>query len=79
MINEKEYVAFILGYDLLHTTLSECEDNETDLTYSKCLEIAEDFLKSTYNRFDRDLYTCVCEYLMSEDFEKFEKKFNIFY
>lgn len=72
-------VAFMLGYDLLHKALSESEDNETDLTYGKCLEIAEDFINSSYDRYDRSLYTCVCEYLMSEEFEKFEKKFKIYY
>jgi hypothetical protein len=73
-------VVFILGYDLLHDSLVNSGREETDIAYSRCLEIAEDFLNSEYNREDKALYTCVVEYLMySENFEKFSEKFNISY
>lgn len=73
-------VAFMLGYDLLHTAFENSGNAETDIVYSRCLEIAEDFVNSEYDRYDRGLYTCVCEYLQwSENFKKFEEKFNIFY
>lgn len=73
-------VAFILGYDLLQSAFANSEEPETDLTYSKCLEIAEDFVNSPYDRIDRGLYTCVCEYLeWSDSFEKIAKKYHIAY
>lgn len=79
-INEREYVAFILGYDLLHDEFANSSEPETDLVFEKCLEIADDFLKSEFNDEHFGLYTCVVEYLMnSSSFEKIGEKYRIAY
>ena len=80
MSDELTYAAFILGYDLLHDTFAKSDRPETDVVYERCLEIAKDFINSDYNRNDLGLYTCLTTYLeWSSSFEKFEKRYGIFY
>ena len=79
-ITEFENVVFILGYDLLHDAFARSDTPETDVVLCRCVEIAEDFMNSSFNRADRGLYTCVCDYLeWSDSFKNLANKFGICY
>lgn len=80
MVEERCYIAFILGYDLFHDEFANSERNETDLVFNVCLEIADDFLASEYNNREKDLYSCLVCYLINcPSFERFEKEYGLYY
>lgn len=68
---EKEYIMFVLGYDLLNEELSNTSDPECDMAYEKCKNIAEDFLNSKYNDSNKSLYDCLVDYIEDEKYIKF--------
>ena len=49
MEDDRDYIMFVLGYDLLNKDFSNSSNPECDIVYHKCKQIAEDFLKSDYN------------------------------
>lgn len=64
------YVAFILGRDLLKDILPY----ENDLAYEFCVNVAKDFEVSEFNVNTKGLYGCVVDYINNRfDFEN--KKF----
>lgn len=71
MQNEKEYIIFILGYDLLNDILLDTSGLECDTAYEKCTKIADDFLESEFNNFNKSLYDCLIDYIESERYAKF--------
>lgn len=71
MQNEKEYIIFILGYDLLNEELSNNSDPECDIAYDKCNKIADDFINSEYNNEFKGMYDCLVDYVESERYLKF--------
>lgn len=60
---EKEYITFILGYDLLHNTIEKLKYNECDIIYQKCKIIANDFYESDYNVSTMGMYECLVNYI----------------
>lgn len=46
MIDEKYYLAYVLGYDLLHQEIRLSNNNECDTSFENCLEIIDSFLNS---------------------------------
>ena len=75
MRTEIDYIAFVLAYDLMHDDFAESEHGECDLVYEKCLEIAKDFYKSEFNNPNRDLYSCLEEYVNYLRRRKAEKEY----
>lgn len=73
---EKTYIIFVLGYDLLNTEISNSKEQECDLAFEKCNKIAEDFLGSEYNNENRNLYDCLKDYLKSERYESLNNTNN---
>ena len=48
IFDDKNYFAFILGYDLLSYEFKESPNPECDLTFKFCNKIADDYLNSEY-------------------------------
>lgn len=71
MQENKNYVIFILGYDLLQNHFSNSIESECDLVYEKCSKIADDFLVSKYNSDNKSLYDCIVDYVRSERYINF--------
>lgn len=66
MQENKNYIIFVLGYDLLQNYFSNFIEPECDLVYERCSKIADDFLESKYNSDDKSLYDCIADYVRSE-------------
>ena len=66
MKEDKEYIRFILWYDLLKNHFLNSTELECDLVYEKCSKIADDFLVSEYNSNNKSLYDCVADYVRSQ-------------
>lgn len=62
MRTEREYVAFVLGYDMIHDNLDRMECTCDD-AFEICTGIADEFLSSEFNNPNKDLYTCLQEYV----------------
>ena len=77
MQEDRNYIVFILGYDLLQNQFLNSKEPECDLVYDKCTKIADDFLKSKYNVNSKSLYDCVVDYIDSERFITFKKLLEI--
>ena len=73
MQGDKDYIVFILGYDLLQKQFLNSKEPECDLVYDKCNKIADDFLISEYNRNTKSLYGCIVDYINSERYNIFKK------
>lgn len=57
--NQREYIIFILGYDLLQNLFSFSCKPEADFVYKKCNKLADMFLESRYNVDTKPLYDCL--------------------
>lgn len=57
--NDCQYIAFVLGRDLLKNVLPY----ENDLAYDFCKKVAQDFKDSVYNVGYRGLYECLEDYV----------------
>lgn len=68
---EKNYIIFVLGYDLLNEELMGVPYPECDLAYERCRSIAEDFLNSEYNVNTKSLYDCLVDYVEDKKYIKF--------
>lgn len=68
---EKNYIVFVLGYDLLNEELMTVPYPECDVAYEKCKNIAEDFLNSKYNVNHKSLYDCLVDYVEDKKYIKF--------
>lgn len=66
MKENKNYIIFVLAYDLLQNHFSNSIEPECDLVYEKCSKIADDFLVSKYSSNNKSLYDCVADYVKSE-------------
>lgn len=71
MNNERAYIIFVLGYDLLNKEFSNSSNPECDIVYDKCKQIAEDFLKSDYNFTTENLYEALVAYVDEKNHLKF--------
>ena len=71
MESDKDYIIFVLGYDLLNKEFSNSSDPECDIVYDKCKQIAEDFLKSDYNLTTEGLYEALVVYIDEKNHLKF--------
>lgn len=60
--SEKMYIAFVLGYDLLHDEFDRLE-LACDEAFEISLEIADWFLNSEYDNPNKDLYSCLQDFL----------------
>ena len=49
-MTEKIYLAFVLGYDLLHDMFAKSPMPETDITFEFCNVIADEFMESAEYR-----------------------------
>lgn len=59
---EKMYIAFVLGYDLLHDEFDRLE-LACDEAFEIGLEIAYWFLDSKYDNPSKDLYSCLQDFV----------------
>ena len=63
-MNEKNYVIFVLGYDLLQDKLKAQQFNECDTVYEQCKQIAKYFMKSEeYKNNNIGLYEALQRYI----------------
>lgn len=60
--SEKMYIAFVLGYDLLHYEFDKLEF-ACDEAFEISLGIADWFLNSEYDNPDKSLYDCLQEFI----------------
>lgn len=62
--NEKSYIAFVLGYDLLNKEISNSNYPECDLSYDICSSLAEQFINSEeYKDIKHSTYEMLQEWL----------------
>ncbi len=71
MEDDRDYIMFVLGYDLLNKDFSNSSNPECDIVYHKCKQIAEDFLKSDYNLTTESLYEALVVYIDEKNHLKF--------
>lgn len=71
MQSDRDYIIFVLGYDLLNREFSNSSNPECDIVYDKCKQIAEDFLKSDYNLTTENLYEALVVYIDEKNHLKF--------
>ncbi len=48
MIDEKYYLVYVLGYDLLHAEIEQSNNSECDTSFENCLEIIDSFFRSEW-------------------------------
>ena len=46
MTDEKYYLAYVLGYDLLHDLIADSDNDECDVSFELCLDLIEEFYRS---------------------------------
>ena len=46
MVEERYYLAYVLGYDLLHDTIDVSNNSECDTSFEICLKIVDEFMGS---------------------------------
>lgn len=68
---DKDYIMFVLGYDLLNKEFSNSSNPECDIVYDKCRKIAEDFLKYDYINTTESLYEALVVYVDEKKHLKF--------
>lgn len=71
MDEDRAYIIFVLGYDLLHDKIYYSKEPECDISFDNCKNIAEDFLKSEFNVNTQGLYDCLVDYIKSDRHLKF--------
>lgn len=58
------YIAFILGYDLLHEPLEKSCISECDLCFEYCLDLARKFKESDeYKDMKQSEYDALCDWV----------------
>lgn len=62
-MQDRNYIIFILGYDLLNKQLKESDQPECDLAFKQCGELADEFINSEYNVGTRSLYECLEDFI----------------
>lgn len=62
-MQDRNYIIFILGYDLLNKQLKESDQPECDLAFKQCGELADEFIGSEYNVGTRSLYECLEDFI----------------
>lgn len=66
--DDKEYITFILGYDLLHKQLSYLISNECDNVYDICKELTDIFIETDdYNYSLCSLYDALNNWLKNNE------------
>ena len=65
-MEDKNYIIFILGYDLLNKELKKSDRPECDLAYKQCEELATEFINSKYNINTKGLYECLEDFIDSK-------------
>lgn len=63
------YLAFVLGYDILHDDIAESDRDECDHAYDECVKLAERFHGSEWDDEERPVYECLqdfAEHIKSE-------------
>ena len=77
-MTEKIYIAFVLGYDLLHDMFAKSSMPETDITFEFCNMIADEFIESAeYRDMRYSAYDMLQEWLKSNA-DYIIKKYNEF-
>ena len=61
--NNRSYMLFVLGYDLLQSRLTEYEDCNCDWAYDICEKIYNEFLKSEEYNKSQSEYECLQEWI----------------
>ena len=76
--SEKEYITFVLGYDLLNKEFSNSKFPECDVVYSFCNKLSDKFINTKYFKDKRDsLYEALEKWVeankssIKKDYEKF--------
>lgn len=62
-IDYKNYIIFILGYDLINKELKESDQPECDLAFKQCKTLMEEFINSKYDRDTKSLYECLEDFI----------------
>lgn len=61
---DEYYLAFVLGYDLLHDDILQCEEKACDIVFDTMCEIVELFLNSKENKmYNMSTYDALKEFL----------------
>lgn len=73
MLDSKEYITFVLGYDeLIRVRFNEVESMPCDRAYEICNNIAKDFMQSDYyNDFNISMYDALRSYLNETDIDSY--------
>lgn len=74
---DEYYLVFVLGYDLLHDKLSQCDEKACDLAFDTMKEIVKLFLDSAENRnLALSTYDALREFLSNNELEINRLLFN---
>jgi len=79
MLDTREYIIFVLGYDeLIRSKFKEHNQQECDLAYNICEKIADDFIGSIYNlsdyRGNASMYDQLCKFLEDVKIDRYFPK-----
>lgn len=76
MIDIRWYLAYVLGYDLLHDEIAQSYNNECETSFEICLEILDDFFRSEwYLNGECSSYDALSNWL-EENYEYVKEKLN---
>lgn len=62
-VDERYYLAYVLGYDLLHDKIEASDFSECDTSFDKCLQIVDKFMESVEYEQDQSAYENLKEWL----------------
>ena len=77
MLDTREYIIFVLGYDeLIRSKFKEHNQQECDLAYNICEKIADDFMESAYNDSCGSVYDNLVEFINDLDVDSCFTKYE---
>lgn len=62
-MDERYYLVYVLGYDLLHDLIENSDESECDLSFDKCVKIVNKFMQSEEYKQEQSVYENLREWL----------------
>lgn len=62
-VNYRQYISFILGYDLLNTQFKNSDRPECDMVFEECKNLTKEFLESEHDISTKGLYECLEDFV----------------
>lgn len=62
-VDERYYLAYVLGYDLLHDKIEASDFSECDTSFDKCLQIVDKFMGSEEYKEEKSSYESLRDWI----------------